>query len=108
MELLDELSIKMSHLDRALKTLRKNGIAKAQAEKDYKEAVSKECLRLRDEGMAVTLINQVVYGLPSVSTLRFERDCAEAVYNANQEAINITKLQIRVIEEQIEREWNNG
>lgn len=107
MELLDELQVKMSHLDQALSTLRINGIAKAQAERDYKEAVSKECLKLRDEGMAVTLINQIVYGLPSVSTLRFNRDCADAVYNANQEAINITKLQIRIIEEQIKREWGS-
>lgn len=104
MELLDELQTKMSHLDQALRTLRQNGIAKAQAEKDYKEAVSKECLKLRDEGMAVTLISQIVYGLPSVSTLRFKRDSAEVVYNANQEAINITKLEIRIIEEQIKRE----
>lgn len=105
MELLDELQTKMSHLDQALRTLRKNGIAKAEAERDYKEAVSKECLKLRDEGMAVTLIAQIVYGLPSVSTLRFKRDCAEVVYNANLEAINITKLQLRIIEEQVKREW---
>lgn len=107
MELYQELQVKSAQLDQALKTLRQNGIALAQAERDYKEMVSKEVLRLRDEGMAVTLIAQVIYGLPSVSTLRFQRDCAEAVYNANQEAINVKKLQIRLIEAQINREWGS-
>lgn len=105
MELYEELQVKSSQLDQALKTLRLNGIALAEAEKEYKEMVSKEVLRLRDEGMAVTLIAQIVYGLPTVSTLRFQRDCAETVYNANQEAINVRKLQIRLIEAQINREW---
>lgn len=107
MELLEELQVKSSQLDTALRTLRQNGIALAEAEKEYKEMVSKEVLRLRDEGMAVTLIPQIIYGLPSISTLRFQRDCAEAVYNANQEAINVKKLQIRLIEAQISREWGN-
>lgn len=49
MELLDELQLKSSQLDRALKTLRRNGNALAQAERDYKEMVTKEVLRLRDE-----------------------------------------------------------
>lgn len=107
MELWQELDVKNKQLEQALRTVRQNGIALAEAEKKYKEAVSKEVLKLRDEGMAVTLISQVIYGLPSISTLRFERDCAEVVYNANQEAINVKKLQIRLIEAQISREWSN-
>lgn len=107
MELWEELEVKNKQLDQALKTLRQNGIALAEAERNYKEAVSKEVLRLRDEGIAVTLINQVIYGMPTISTLRFERDCADVLYNANQEAINVKKLQIRLIEAQISREWGN-
>lgn len=107
MELWEELEQKNRQLDQALKTLRQNGIALAEAERNYKEAVSKEVLRLKDEGMAVTLINQIIYGMPSISTLRFERDCASVLYNANQEAINVKKLQIRLIEAQISREWGN-
>jgi len=106
-DLIDKLQVMNDQLDQALRTLRTNGIALAQAEKNYKEAVSKEALRLRDEGMAVTLIDKVIYGLASISTLRFERDCASAVYEANKEAINVRKLQIRLVEAQIERDWNN-
>lgn len=107
MDLFEELQQKIKQLEFALKTYRQNGIALAEAEKNYKEAISKEVLRLRDEGMAVTLIAQVIYGLPSISQLRFERDCAEAVYKANEEAINVKKLQVRVIENQLAREWGS-
>ena len=58
--------------------------------------------------MPVTLIQQVVYGVPEVAEKRFTRDVAEAVYHANQDAINSIKLQIRVIESQINREWSNA
>ena len=97
----------MAHLDQALRTLKANGIAYAEAEKNYKEMVSKESMRLRDEGMAVGMIDKVIYGLPSVSILRLKRDCAKVVYEANQEAINITKLEIKIIESQLQREWGN-
>lgn len=107
MELWQELEVKNKQLEQALRTVRQNGIALAEAEKNYKEAVSKEALKLRDEGMAVTLIDKIIYGLPSISTLRFERDCAEVVYEANKEAIQVKKLQIRLIESQINREWGN-
>ena len=106
-DLIDDLQTKNAHLEQALRTLRKNGIALAEAEKNYKEAVSKEALRLRDEGMAVTLMDKVIYGLPSISVLRYQRDCAKTLYEANQEAINVTKLQIRLIESQLEREWGS-
>ena len=47
-DLIDELQTKNAQLEQALRTLRKNGVAFAEAEKNYKEAVSKEALRLRD------------------------------------------------------------
>lgn len=82
-------------------------LQKHRLKKEYKEMVSKESLRLRDEGMPVTLIDKVIYGLPSISTLRFQRDCADVVYNANQEAINVKKLQIKIIQKQIDKEWGS-
>lgn len=57
--------------------------------------------------MPVTLINQIIYGVPEVANLRYDRDVKEAIYNANQEAINSTKLKLRILESQINREWSN-
>jgi len=108
MDLYNELQIKVKELNISIKKLRETGTEYAEAERDYKITLRQEALKLRAEkGMPVTLIQQVVYGVPEVAEKRFKRDVAEAVYQANQEAINSIKLQIRVIENQISREWNN-
>ena len=107
MELMQELEIKTKQLSQAIKDLRKNGTEYAQAEKDYKILLRMECLKLRDEGMAIGMIDKTCYGIPSVAEARYKRDVAEAVYNANQEAINSIKLQMRLIENQISREYNS-
>ena len=57
--------------------------------------------------MPVTLISQVIYGYPDIAQLRFLRDSAEVIYNANKEAINTLKLQIRIVQNQIDKEWAN-
>ena len=51
------------------------------------------------------MIDKVVYGVPEIAELRFKRDIADTVYQANLEAINSTKLQMRILENQISREW---
>ena len=105
MERYMELQVKTRQLEASIKLLRQNGTAYAQAERDYKILLRQECLKLRDEGMAIGMINMTAYGIPSVAEARFKRDVAEAVYRANQEAINSTKLQLRLIESQLQREY---
>lgn len=105
-DLFNELSQKIKELNISIQSLRKTGTEFAEAEKDYKIKLREEALKLRAEkGMAVTLIQQVVYGVPEVAQKRYMRDIKEVVYQANQEAINSIKLQIRVIENQLQREW---
>ena len=106
-DLYDELQVKTRQLDASIKALRKNGTEYALAERDYKVMLRQECLRLRDEGMAIGMIDKTCYGIPSVAEARFKRDVAEAVYKANMEAINSVKLQMRLIENQIGREWGH-
>ena len=84
-----------------------NGTAYASAERDYKILLRQECLKLRDEGMAVGMIDKTCYGIPSVAEARFKRDVALTVYEANKEAINSIKLQMRLIEGQLQREWSS-
>ena len=106
--LYEELQSKTQQLDMSIKQLRKNGTEYAQAEKDYKVLLRQECLKLRDDGMAIGMIDKTCYGIPSVAEARFRRDVAEAVYKANLEAINSIKLQLRLIENQIQREWSQS
>lgn len=102
------LEEKIRDLNVSIMKLRETGTEFAEAERDYKITLRQEALKLRAEkGMPVTLIQQVVYGVPEVAEKRFKRDVKEAVYNANQEAINSIKLQIRVIENQRSREYDN-
>ena len=57
--------------------------------------------------MAIGMIDKTCYGIPSVAEARFKRDVAEAVYRANMEAINSIKLQMRLLENQRSREYDN-
>lgn len=106
MDLMNELNNKIQQLEVSIKKLRETGTEYAQAEKDYKVLLRQECLKLRDDGMAIGMIDKTCYGIPSVAEARFKRDVAEAVYKANLEAINSIKLQLRLLENQINREWN--
>ena len=108
MELYQELQTKTRELEISIKKLRVTGTAYAQAEKDYKVLLRQECLKLRDQGMAIGMIDKTCYGIPSVAEARFQRDVAEAVYKANLEAINSIKLQMRLLEAQLSREWGQS
>ena len=107
MDLYTELRQLTEQLEISIKSLRKTGTAYAQAEKYYKVLLRQECLKLRDEGMAIGMIDKTCYGIPSVAEARFKRDVAEATYKANSEAINSIKLRMRLVENQLQREWTN-
>lgn len=108
MDLYNELQRKIKELDYSIKALRENGTEYAKAERDYKIKLREEALKLRTEKeMPVTLIAQIIFGVPSVADLRFKRDIAETIYKANQEAIQSIKLQMRLIEAQLGREYGN-
>ena len=107
MDLYNELNQKIKELEISIKKLRTNGTAYAEAERDYKILLRQEILKMRDEGQAIGVITLICYGIPSVAEARFKRDIAETVYKANQEAINSIKLQLRLLESQIQREYGN-
>lgn len=108
MDLMNELQAKIKQLEASLKELRTSGTNYAKAERDYKILLRQECLKLRDDGMAIGMIDKTCYGIPSVAEARFQRDVAQTIYQANQEAINTLKLQLRLIENQISREFGSG
>ena len=55
--------------------------------------------------MAIGMIDKTCYGIPSVAEARYKRDIAQITYDANQDFINSIKLQLRLIESQITREY---
>ena len=105
MELWIELDEKRKLLDQAINNLATNGYDLAAKERDYKIAINKKALELRAEDTPVTLINTIIYGYDDIAKLRFERDIAQVKYNSNLEYINTIKLQIRILENQLQREY---
>lgn len=102
---IQELNDLAQQLNKQIDTLFTAGKAQAEAEKDYKIKLRSAALTLRAQDMPVTLIDKVVLGIPEVAEARFKRDIAEAKYKTIQETINGIKLQLRILDNQVQREW---
>lgn len=107
-DLMYELQQARTDLDKSIKLLRKHGTAYAQAEHDYQVIKAQTVLVMKSNGCPVTEINLSIKGQPQVAEAMLKRDVAKVTYEANQEHINVKKLDIRVIENQIAREWNSN
>lgn len=107
MDLVNQVFRLNDELTASIKKLKDNGVKLAEAERDYKVKLCETVLRLKDEGQTSTNINLMIYGVKEVAELRFKRDVAQTIYNMNLEYINGTKLQLRLLEAQISREWGS-
>ena len=95
----EEINHNEALLETSLNTLRKNGTAAAEAEREYRLAKTKAILMLREKGYPTTLIPELVKGL---------KDVADVVYKANLEAINVYKKKSDDLRMIYEKEWNNS
>lgn len=107
MDLYNEIQEKCRLLDNSIKMLRKTGSDYAKAYSDYRIALAKELLILKNEGYAITLAGDIARGKPEIAHLKFEEISKEAIYKANMESINVLKLEIKIIQNQIDKEWGN-
>ena len=107
-DLVTVLRNKTATLNKAIDVLAVNGRERAKAEMEYRIALRQEILREREKGTPVTIISDVCRGEPGIADLKFKRDVAESVHQANLEAINVWKLEIRVLESQLAREWGRA
>ena len=107
MDLYNELNNLISKLDVSVKSLRKTGSEDAKAYTDYRVALAKELMILKEEGYAITLAGDIARGKPEIAKLKFKEISTEAIYKANQEAINSTKLKIKIIQEQLNKEYSS-
>lgn len=102
-----DIQNKVEMLDKALSAFGSRGKALAEAVKTYKMELSKSILVKREEGTPVSVISKICEGLPEIAELGFQKDIAEVQYNSAKEMINALKLEIKVLEEAIEREWHS-
>lgn len=106
MELFEKQQALQKQLSASIKELERYGKETAQAEMDYKITLHQNILKLRDQGLPVTLINTMVYGVREVAEKRLARDIAETMYNVCRERINGIKKTISTNDEQLKREWS--
>ena len=95
-------------LSTAILKLKERGKRAAETEADYRIALATKLLELRSNGHPVTIIGDIARGNREIAQLKLLRDIAETEYNVAMEFINVTKLQIKILENQVNREWNNG
>jgi hypothetical protein len=68
----------------------------AEAERDYRAALAKEILKLKTEGMSVTLISDIARG--NTSDLKFKRDLAEAQYTSGRDSLKAIMAQVNALQ----------
>ena len=105
MDLYLELQQKQEELDKAIKELRVAGQEYAEADATYRRLVAQEALRLKTMGMAVGLIDKVIYDNERVVEALFQRDLKDVLVTAAKESINALKVRIAIIREQLTREY---
>lgn len=102
---IDELT---GQLQDELATIKSSGCQLAENEAEYRMRLRIAILEERDKGTPVTIISDVCRGREDIAELKRLRGCSEAIYKASQEAVNVLKLRIRVLNDEIDREWNSG
>ena len=106
MDLMNELNAKTQQLDNAINQLARTGREYASAYTEYRVALAQELLKLKNEGYAITLAGDIARGKREIASLKFKEISAEAIYKANLERINALKLEIKLISNQIDKEWS--
>ena len=104
MDLIIELNEKRKQMPETIKNLEKWGRQKAQKEADYRKLLQQEILRLRDEGIAVTIISDLCRGKEEIAEAKRKRDISETMHEATLQSLMCLKLEMGILERQIEAE----
>ncbi|WMM26526.1 hypothetical protein RBU61_07590 [Tissierella sp. MB52-C2] len=99
-----ELNKYRSDLNKAITAIRERVKNRAIAERDYRVELAKEILRLRTEGIPITIISDLCRGNENIADLKVKRDIAETLHESNMQFIYKTKLNIDIVMKQIEAE----
>lgn len=95
----------VSYLLMRTEEMRKSGMAAAQADAEYRAIKAKAILEEKAKGTPATLCRDVIYARPDVQSALMNRNCTQAVYEADRESINSMKLKLRITDAQLARDW---
>jgi hypothetical protein len=105
MEELQKMNELNNYLTSALSEFKKRGIEYAKAYKKYRILLSQELLKLKAEGMPVTIAYDIARGKQEVADAKEQEIITECLYKSCQEAINTFKLQIKILQENINKDY---
>jgi len=108
MDLYNDILTRSRKLDQTLRNIPKVARDYAKAQSDYRIMLAEKVLKLEDEGRPVTNLQIIARGDKQVAAAKSREIMTEALYKATLERVNVQKLQIKLLSEQLNREWNNG
>lgn len=108
MEELQKLEELNNLLTSALSEYKKRGQDYAKAYRDYRVKVAQKLLQLKAEGMPVTISYDIARGDEEVANAKEQEIITECLYKSCQEAVNVFKLQIKILQAQIDNDYGNG
>lgn len=92
-----ELQVELNKkLNSTMVLYRERGNTLAESERDYRVALAKKILLLRDDKIPVTIINDLARGDEVVAELKFKRDVAQTLYDSVTQAIFTLRLQLKI------------
>lgn len=100
-----EICQERGELAQEIDRLRDAGMQLARNEAEYKKALAKFIAMRRAENVPVTIIGDLARGNEEIANLRMQRDMSDVLYKVAQERINAIKLELRILQNQWEREW---
>lgn len=105
MEELERMNELNALLTSALGEFKTRGREYAKAYKTYRIKVAQKLLQLRAEGMPVTIAYDIARGDEEVANAKEQEIITETLYKSCQEAINTYKLQIKILQEQMNKDY---
>lgn len=105
MEEIQKMQELNTYLTTALAEYKKRGTDYAKAYKNYRMLLSQELLKLKAEGMPVTIAYDIARGTEQVANAKEQEIITECLYKSCQEAINTYKLQIKILQENMNKDY---
>lgn len=105
MEEIQKMQELNTYLTTALTEYKKRGTDYAKAYKNYRVLLSQELLKLKAEGMPVTIAYDIARGTEQVANSKEQEIITECLYKSCQEAIQTYKLQIKILQENINKDY---
>ncbi|KYH35851.1 hypothetical protein CLTEP_02440 [Clostridium tepidiprofundi DSM 19306] len=92
MQIGQEIHNTSKRIEEGVNRLHKYAVAYATAEKEYRIALAKEIMFLRDNKLPVTLVNDVARG--NTAEQKFKRDLAEVEYKTARDMLNALQAEL--------------